>query len=452
METTDRRKFIKQSGLATAAVVAAPMIIQSCKNQTSPNDKINLAVIGAGNQGSNDTKAFLEDDRVQVTAICDVNRRSKGYWFGAEGGREYLREVVENFYSEKTGKKYNGVKEYIDFREVLERKDIDAVLVALPDHWHSIPVIMAAHFKKDIYCQKPLSLTIQEGRDMSNAVKHHNVILQTGSQQRSNMNFRRICELVRNGRIGELHTVRCGLPGGTIDYGRTGLNIFPEPVPEGFDYDMWLGPAPMAAYRPCNIFVNYRWVLDYSGGQLTDWGGHHPDIAQWGMNTELTGPVKIQKPGSSCKLHPSWNTASDYYFESIYENGLKMIISNKEKFGVTFEGSEGSVWANRQEHGASDPAILESVVGPDEIHLYKSDNHYRNFIDCVLSREEPIAPAEVAHRSITIAHLGNIAMMLNKELDWDPVNEKVTNDDYANKLLSRPMRSPWDEVYKEYKV
>ncbi len=452
METTDRRNFIKQSGLATAAVVAAPMIIQSCKDKTAPNDKINLAVIGAGNQGSYDTKAFLEDDRVQVTAICDVNTRSKGYWFGAEGGREYLKEVVEGYYTEKTGKTHKGVKIYSDFREVLERKDIDAVLVALPDHWHSIPVIMAAHYKKDIYCQKPLSLTIQEGRDMSNAVRHHNVILQTGSQQRSNFNFRRICELVRNGRIGELHTIRCGLPGGRPDYGRTGLNIFPEPVPQGFDFDMWLGPAPVATYRPCSTFVNFRWMLDYSGGQLTDWGGHHPDIAQWGMDTQLTGPVKIQNATSSCDLHPVWNTATDYYFESIYANGLKLIISNKEESGVTFEGTEGSVWANRREHSASDPALLESVIGPDEIQLYKSDNHYRNFIDCVISREDPIAPVEVAHRSITIAHLGNIAMMLKKDLDWDPENEKITNDDFANKMLSRPMRSPWDKVYEKYKV
>jgi predicted dehydrogenase len=452
METSERRNFIKNSGLATAAILAAPMIIQSCKNQTAPSDKINLAVIGAGNQGSNDTMAFLEDERVQVTAICDVNTRSKGYWNGAEAGREYLREKVEAFYSEKTGKTFKGVREFTDFQEVLERKDIDAVLIATPDHWHSIPVMIAAHNKKDIYCQKPLSLTISEGRSMSNAVKKHGVILQTGSQQRSNMNFHRICELVRNGRIGDLHTIRCGLPGGTPDYGKTGLNIYPEPVPKGFDYERWLGPAQQAAYRPCSTFVNYRWVLDYSGGQLTDWGGHHPDIAQWGMDTQLTGPIKIQNPQSSCTLHPVWNTAAEYYYESIYDNGLKLIISNKEKFGVTFEGSEGAVWANRQEHGASDPALLDSVIGPDEIQLYKSENHYRNFIDCVISKEEPIAPVEVAHRSITIAHLGNIAMMLNKDLDWDPATETFPNDEYANKLLSRPMRAPWDRVYEQYKA
>jgi len=452
MENSDRRSFIKQTGLATAAVVAAPMIIQSCKEGSAPSDKINLAVIGAGNQGTNDTMGFLEDDRLRITAICDVNARSKGYWSGAEAGREVLKEQVEAFYSEKTGKKYRGVKEYTDFQEVLERKDIDAVLIALPDHWHSIPTMMAAHHKKDIYCQKPLSLTIQEGRDMSNAVKHHNVILQTGSQQRSNMNFRRVCELVLNGRIGELKTVRCGLPGGTPDFGRTGLNIFPQEPHKGFDFDRWLGPAPVAAFRPCSSFVNFRWVLDYSGGQLTDWGGHHPDIAQWGMGTQLSGPVKIQNAKSSCSLHPVWNTASEFYFESVYKNGVKLIISDKERFGVTFEGTEGSLWSDRGKHGASDPSILDSLIGDNEIHLYKSDNHYRNFIDCVISREQPVAPVEQAHRSITIAHLGNIAMMLKKDLEWDPVNEKVTNDDYANRLLSRPRRAPWDKVYEKYKV
>jgi len=456
MEKSDRRNFIKQSGVAAAAVIAAPMIISACSRgkdgHKAPSDKINLAVIGAGNQGSNDTNGFLQDDRVQITAVCDVNKKSAGYWDGKVAGREFVREMVEAYYSEKTGKKYKGVREFTDFREVMERKDIDAVLIALPDHWHSIPTLIAAAEGKDIYCQKPLSLTIAEGRAMSNAVKKYNVILQTGSQQRSNHNFRRISELVRNGRIGDLHTVRCGLPGGTPDFGRTGLNIYPQAVPEGFDYDMWLGPAPEAAYRPCCSHVNFRWVLDYSGGQVTDWGGHHPDIAQWGMDTELTGPIKIQNAQATCALHPVWNTASEFYFESVYENGVKLIISNKEKFGVTFEGSDGSVWSDRGKHGASDPSVLESVIADNEIKLYKSDDHYRNFIDCVYSREQPIAPAEVAHRSITISHLGNIAMMLNKDLEWDPVNEKVTNDENANRMLSRPMRAPWDTVFEKYKV
>lgn len=452
MKNPNRRNFVKQSGLAAAAIVTAPMIIQSCGNKKAPSDRINLAVIGAGNQGSNDTAEFLKDERVQITAVCDVNTRSAGYWDGKVAGREFVREMVESYYSEQSGKRYKGVREYTDFQEVLERNDIDAVLIALPDHWHSIPVMMAAHHKKDIYCQKPLTLTISEGRDMSNSVKKHNVILQTGSQQRSNFNYRRICELALNGRIGQIHTIRCGLPGGTPDFGRTGLNFYPEAVPKGFDFDRWLGPAPVAPYRPCSVFVNYRWVLDYSGGQVTDWGGHHPDIAQWLLNADDSGPVKIQNVRGSAALHPVWNTASEFYFECIYANGIKMVISNKERFSVTIEGTDGWLWASRENHEASDPSILESEIGENELHMYKSDDHYRNFIDCVYSREQPVAPVEAGHRSITISHLGNIAMMLKQDLNWDPVTEKITNNDFANKMLSRPKRAPWDKIYEKYKV
>lgn len=456
--STDRRTFIKQSGtVASSIIVAAPIIIQSCSRgrdrHKSPSERINLAVIGAGNQAGNDVQEYLKDERVQITAVCDVNKKSSGYWDGKVAGREFVKEMVEKTYSERYGKKYKGCREFNDFRNVIGRNDIDAVHIATPDHWHSIPVLMAADAGKDIYCQKPLALTISEGRAMSNAVKRHGVVFQTGSQQRSNANFHRICELVRNGRIGKLHTVRCGMPSGTPDYGRTGLNTSPIPVPKGFDYDLWLGPAPEAAYSPCRTFVNFRWVLDYSGGQLTDWGGHHPDIAQWGMDTEYTGPVKIQNAKASCLLHPVWNTAAEFYFEAIYKNGVKLIVSSKEEFGgVKFEGTEGSVWSSRGQHGASSPELLDTVIGNDEVHLYKSDNHFRNFIDCVYSRKETAAPAEKAHRSITIAHLGNIAMILNQDLEWDPDTEKFINNENANRMLSRPMRAPWDKVYEKYKV
>ncbi len=456
--STDRRTFIKKSGtVASSIIVAAPIIIQSCSRgrdrHKSPSERINLAVIGCGNQAGNDVQEYLKDERVQITAVCDVNKKSSGYWDGKVAGREFIKEMVETTYSERFGKKYKGCREFNDFRNVIDRNDIDAVHIATPDHWHSIPVLMAADAGKDIYCQKPLALTISEGRAMSNAVKKHGIVFQTGSQQRSNANFHRICELVRNGRIGKLHTVRCGLPSGTPDYGRTGLNTNPTPVPKGFDYNMWLGPAPEAAYSPCRTFVNFRWVLDYSGGQLTDWGGHHPDIAQWGMDTEYTGPVKIQNAKASCLLHPVWNTAAEFYFEAIYKNGVKLIVSSKEEFGgVKFEGTEGSVWSSRGQHGASSPELLDTVIGNDEVHLYKSDNHFRNFIDCVYSRKETAAPAEKAHRSITIAHLGNIAMILNQDLEWDPDTEKFINNENANRMLSRPMRAPWDKVYEKYKV
>jgi hypothetical protein len=251
--------------------------------------------------------------------------------------------------------------------------------------------------------------------------------------------------LVRNGRIGQLHTVTCGLPGGHSDYGKNGDKKSPEPVPEGLNYEMWLGPAPWAAYAPARVGVNFRCNLDYSGGQLTDWGGHHPDIAQWGMGTERTGPIEIRNPRADWPPRDAlWNTATAFYFEAIYKNGVKLIVTDKARGGVTFEGSEGSVWVTRGAYETKPKSLWESEIGPGETHLYASDNHYRNFIDCVLSRKEPIAPCEVAHRSITIAHLGNIAMLLGRDLKWDPDREQVLGDPVAQWMLDRPHRAPWD--------
>lgn len=451
-----RRNFIKQAGIAASAIISVPTIIPAAcvgkSGRTAPSDKINLAIIGAGNQATNDVMDFLGDDRVVVTLICDVNKKSDGYWDGRVAGREYIRDVVNGYYSKKFERRYNACSDMEDFREVISRKDIDAVEIATPDHWHAIPVLMAAAAKKDIYCQKPLSLTIAEGRAMSDAVKHHNVVFQTGSQQRSNPNFRRICELVRNGRIGKLETVICGLPAGTPDYGKKAHLTDIVPVPKGFNYELWLGPAPFAEYAPCRTHVNFRWILDYSGGQLTDWGGHHPDIAHWGMDTELTGPVKIQNARAKWAEHPHYNTATDFYFECIYENGVKMIVKSGSDFGVTFIGTEGKVWSSREKHTLEPESLKDEIIGSNEIQLYKSDNHFRNFIDCVISRRETIAPVEVAHRSITIAHLGNIAMKLGKDLEWDPKTERILNVHEANEMLSRPMREPWNAVYREFQV
>jgi predicted dehydrogenase len=330
-----------------------------------------------------------------------------------------------------------------DFRDVLARKDVDAVLIALPDHWHSIPVIMAAKAGKDIYGEKPLSLTIAEGRAMANAVKENKRVFQTGSQQRSDARFRKACELVRNGRIGKLETVTCGLPGGTPDLSRDGKRKATEAVPEGFNYEMWLGPAPEAPYCPARCFVNYRWIFDYSGGQITDWGGHHPDIAQWGMGTEMTGPVEIRPGAVKWANDGLYNTATEYTFEGLYENGVRLVVTSRARGGVTFEGEDGMIWVNRGAIESKPDRLVYSDIADNEFHLYKSDDHFKNFIDCVLSRKEPVAPIEQAHRTITIAHLGNIALKLGRPLKWDPVREQIINDAEANKMLSRPMRGPW---------
>jgi predicted dehydrogenase len=426
------------------SAAAAPLLASAQGSRPAPSNRVTLAVIGTGNQGIGDMRGFLRDERVQVVAVCDVNKMSPGYWEGAMGGRDVARSFVDWHYgAQRRSGTYRGCDTYEDFRDVLRRKDIDAVLIALPDHWHSIPAVMAARAGKDIYGEKPLSLTIAEGRAMSDAVRDHKRVFQTGSQQRSDSRFRKACELVRNGRIGKLQTVTCGLPGGTPDLSRSGHRKDPEPVPEGFNYEMWLGPAPRAPYSPARCHVNYRWILDYSGGQITDWGGHHPDIAQWGMGTEMTGPVEVRNARGTWAKDPIYNTATDFTYEGIYENGVRLVVTNRARGGVTFEGTEGMVWVNRGAIESKPENLVYSDIADNEFHLPKSHSHFRNFIDCVLSRKEPIAPVEQGHRSITISHLGNIALRLGRNLKWDPKTEKVQDDNEANAMLSRPMRGPW---------
>ena len=237
--------------------------------------------------------------------------------------------------------------------------------------------------------------------------------------------------------------MRCGLPGGTPDISKNGDRTDPEPIPDGFDYDFWLGPAPEAYYCPARTHVNWRWIFAHSGGQVTDWGGHHPDIAQWGMGPEDTGPTLIRNAQATYAEHPVYDTATDYYFEAVYGNGVQMVVSSRERGGVTFQGTEGWVWVTRGNIDAEPKSLLESEIGEDEIHLYESRNHVRNFVDCVYSREDPVAPIETAHRSISIAHLGNIAMKLGRDLNWNPDTERFVNDAEADAMLSRPYRGPW---------
>jgi predicted dehydrogenase len=446
---SSRRVFLGRTARASAAAFAFPTIIPGSalglSGRPAPSNRITLAVIGTGSQGFNDIDLFLRDDRVQIVAVCDVNGESAGYWAGKVGGREPARRMVNQHYARKgSTKTHRGCDVSADFREILGRHDIDAVEVCTPDHWHALMVVEACKAKKDIYCQKPLSLTVAEGRAMSYAVNKSQVVFQTGSQQRSDPRFRRACELVRNGRIGDLRTVRVGMPTGRTDYAKTETKKKPEAVPQGFDYNMWLGPAPDAPYAPARCHVNFRWIYDYSGGQVTDWGGHHPDCAQWGMGTELTGPIEIRNAKGVFPADELWNTATEYSFEAVYENGVTMILSNKEKMGVTFEGTEGKIYVDRGKLEAEPKSLLDSQISPVGIHLYQSNNHFRNFVDCVASRQPTAAPVEVAHRSITICHLGNIAMRLGREkLRWDPRSEQIIGDDEAAKMLSRPYRAPW---------
>jgi predicted dehydrogenase len=442
----DRRTFFKTGALAVGASrfpAIVPASALGLGKRPAASERITMAVIGTGNQGIGNMLGFLTDPRVQVVAVCDVNRQSAGYWNGAVAGREPARQIVDWHYAAETRSgRFAGCDAYEDYREVLARPDVDVVMTALPDHWHGITSVEAAIAGKDIYCEKPLSLTVAEGRAMSDAARKYGRVFQTGSQQRSAANFRQASELVRNGRLGRLHTIRIGLPGGQPDFGRSAHRKDPEPVPPGFNYDLWLGPAPEAPYVPARCHVNFRWILDYSGGQVTDWGGHHPDIAQWALGMDHSGPVAIRNPRG---VFPDglWNTATEFHFEAEYENGVRMIVSNEARQGIRFEGDDGWIFVTRGAQEFSAPEIWNDPLPAGAVRLTASENHFRNFIDCVISRETPVAHVEAAHRSITIAHLGNIAMLLGRDLRWDPATERVHNDAQANAMLSRPMRAPW---------
>ncbi len=425
--TITRRKFLKRATAAAAGVAGIPYLIPSSAlgkaGTVAPSNRVVVGVIGTGGQGTGDMRGFLNKEEVQLVAVCDVDTDH----------RNRARDFVNGKYGN------NDCAAYNDFREVIERSDIDAVLLAVPDQWHAITAIMAARAGKDIHAQKPLAYNISEGRAIVDAVNQYGVVWQTGSQQRSDRRFRFACELVRNGRIGDVHTVRIGLPkrSSIRDNGTQ-----PAPVLAGFDYDMWLGPAPWAPYNPSRCHWNFRWISDYAGGQITDWAGHHCDIAQWGMDTEHTSPVEIEGTGIFPR-ESLFDTVEDYRFTCKYAEGFTMIVTGASTLGVRFEGSEGWVFVNRGKIDAQPKSLLNSVIGPDEIQLYKSDDHKQDFLDCVRTRSRTVAPVDVAHRSIMIGHLGVIALKLGRKVHWDPRKERFINDPEADRLLSRPMRSPW---------
>ena len=425
-----RRGFVKGAAAAMAAPYLLSPRLRSAQGELrpAPSNRLMMGLIGCGGMGRADLHGFLEFDEVQVLAVCDPDVTQ----------REAARKMVEEKYAEQSESgTYHGCEMYNDFRELLARDDIDAIIQATPDHWHALVVIHAARAGKDIYGEKPLSLTIAQGRAMSDAVRRHGRVFQTGSQQRSEERFRFACELVRNGRIGKVHTVICGLPTTPT----TG-NHPPEPVPEGFDYDLWLGPAPRAPYCSLRTHWNFRWILDYSGGQVTDWGAHHIDIAHWGLGLENTGPVAVEGVG---EFPPDglWDAATNYRFTCTYATGVEIVVTNDFENGVKWEGEDGWVFVNRGRIDAEPKSLLEETIAPNEEHLPTSPGHRRNFLDCVRSRREPIAPIEQAHRTITVAHLGNIAMRLGRKVRWNPDTERFVDDARADRMRDRAMREPW---------
>ncbi len=452
-----RRDFLKTS----AALAAAHIVPASVLGANAPSKRINVGVIGTGTRGLPDMQIFMRNDDVQVVAICDVNMASYGYRDETRlMGRDPALEIVNKYYASKTQSgRFNGVAAYRDFRKIIDRDDVDAVAVVAPDHWHRTMTVMAAKAGKDIFCQKPMTLTVRDWQEMIEALRANNRILQTGSQWRSNPAVRRACELVRNGRIGKLKTIRNYI--GLNNKIGPGPGWKPMPVPNGFDYNMWLGPAPDVPYHELRCIYKFRFGLDYSGGQITNLGAHANDIAQLAHGTSLTGPVEVEP------LHVEWppegslfTTALRLKYRLRFADGVELIQESSEKqSGTRFEGTEGWVSIARSDVTTHPESLKTSRIGPNEIHLpkpveYPADftdyqsrdyysDHIRNFLDSVKSRNEPIEPVEVGHRTTTLCHLGNIALRLNKTLKWDPDAERFPDDDQANQMLSRPIREGW---------
>ena len=375
--------------------------------------------------------------------MSDVCRSSSNYFGGGTCGWEPAKRIVEGYYAEQASSgSYRGCEVYTDFRELLARQDIDAVVVCTPDHWHALVSVAAAQAGKDIYCEKPLANTVAEGRAICEAVKRYGRVLQTGSHERSNASVRFACELVRNGRIGKLHTIRVNMP---LDAHLAPIPTQPVmPVPAGLDWDRWQGPAPARPYTTKGSHFWWRFILDYGGGEMTDRGAHIIDLAQLGLGMDASGAVEIAGRGWRPE-NGLFDTFMRYDFEMVYANGVKLLGQTVAPRGIRFEGTDG--WVFIHIHGgrleAQPASLLRETIGPDEIHLGRTPGHHDNFLHAVRRRCEPFAPAEVGQRTASLCHLTNMAMLLERRLRWDPQAEHVIGDDEANRMLARPMREPW---------
>lgn len=415
-----RRDFLAQSvaGAAVAAgVAAAPYFVP--RSAFGANDRIHTAHIGVRNQGLGNLKALVN----HAIAICDVDQEV----------REKAVQVVK-----QTGRECEA---YGDYRRVLDRRDVDAVVISTPDHWHALMTIHACEAGKDVYCEKPLSLTVAEGRQMVAAARRHQRIVQTGSQQRSDARFRLACELVRSGRIGKVHTVLVGIPG---------PNHPGEPVADGspppeLDYDFWLGPAPARPYNVKRVHYNFRFFWDYSGGQMTNFGAHHIDIAHWALGVDDAGPLEVSGTGT---FHPQqWHEVTETCRVTYqYPGGATVIVGQKQPDipeGVTFLGDGGKIQVTRGKLVSEPADIAQQPLGDQDVRLYVSANHHRNFLDCIQSRKLPICDVEIGHRTATACHLGNIAVRTGRKIRWDAQTESIVGDSESQALLSRPYRTPW---------
>lgn len=431
-----RRAFLKAAGFAGGMAALPKWFIEQRldaaepKLPASPNDKPNVALIGCGGRGRAD--AHEAAPFCHIVAVCDVN----------------------DHHAQGAALEFGGVKAYHDFRKVLERDDIPIIINATPDHWHTLVNLAALKAGKDIYSEKPLTLTIDEGKHVVDAVKKSGRILQTGTQQRSEANFHLVAELIRNNRLGKLHEIEVVLPAGAKG------GPFPtQPVPEGLDWDFWLGQAPKVDYVPQRGDFAFRYWYDYSAGTMTDWGAHHNDIVQWALGMDDSGPVEIDGKATSTLIPGGYTAYADYQIEYTYANGVKSRVITTEDdglggdvvhkgpstkhHGIKFIGEEGWIWVTRGHTQVSKPELLLEPLPSDAIRLYVSKDHKANFFECVRTRKQPVCPAEVGHRSASVCHLGAISTRLGRKLQWDPQKEQFVNDSEADTWLAREQRKPW---------
>ncbi len=451
-----RRNFIKKSALATSIIGFPTIVPSSVFGKNAPSNKINVGQIGCGRIArDHDMPGVAQHDVARIVAVSDVDTKRM-----ADG-----KMWVEEYYTKKMGTDYLDVKTYQDYHDMLSNPDIDAVVISTPDHWHSQPAMEAAIAGKHVYLQKPTSLTVIEGRQLADAVVKSGVKLQLGTQQRSSEQFRKAAELVRNGRIGKLHTVRIGLPGDP-----SGPDAPEMPIPENLNFDMWLGSTPEVPYteigvHPQHDYSRPGWLRleNYGAGMITGWGQHHFDSAAWGMNTELTGPKYVEAVADFPRSG-LWNVHGDFMVKAEYEDGLQMFTSGGYPNGIRYEGEDGWIWVSRgnyvasssdpvsQENNtkaldASDPAILNSVIGPEEINLQVSTEHHGNWLGAIQGENELLSPVEIGHRACSVCLISHIAMKLGRKLQWDPKTEKFVNDKVANAMLRRPQRAPFGTDY-----
>jgi predicted dehydrogenase len=432
----NRRHFLKQAGTAASAAIAFPIVIPPSAlglgGSVAPSNRVTLGLIGAGDRGMHVMKeGFLPSPKAQVIAVCDAAKwRVKG-----------AIATIDESYSAK------GCVGYADFRDLLADKSIDAVYIATPDHWHTPASVYAAKAGKDVYSEKPVTLTVAQGRVLCATMKRYGRIYQSGTQTRSTDRLRHACELVRNGKIGKAISLDIVLPNSRSIEERNLKNGMPpiEPIPDGFDYDMWLGPAPWVPYRG-SCFWDFRWRADYAAGYISDWGTHLLDFAQWMVGADGSGPISVKGKGERM-AGGLWDVYSKYDVEYAYADGVKVTVkeSGDGQSALKVTGTEGWFtysW-NAQCIAAGSADYQQVKINPDEIHLYRSNDHADNFLSCVRSRQPTISPAEVGHRSASMCHLAVIAMDVGKKLDWDPVAERFGNSDEANRMLARSMRSPW---------